>query len=154
MTMGVAERLARAGHVLPAPAAPVGAYVPAVRSGSLVFTSGQIPIRDGVPMAVGIVGASVSEEAARECAVQCVLNALAAASTVCDLDEVVRVVKLTGYVASASGFTAQPRVIDAASELLVSGFGDAGRHAREAVGVAALPLGAPVEISLVLETGA
>ncbi|MHB1136043.1 MAG: RidA family protein [Coriobacteriia bacterium] len=152
--MSVLDLLAGAGHSLPTPAAPVGAYVPAVRSGNLVFTSGQIPVRGGGIMAVGSVGGAVDEEMARECAVQCALNALAAASTVCDLDDVVRVVKLTGYVASALGFTAQPRIIDAASELLVAAFGDAGRHAREAVGVAALPLGVPVELSLVLEVGA
>ena len=151
--MGLRERLTAAGHTLPAPTAPVGAYVPAVRSGNLVFTSGQIPVRGGEVMASGAVGGGVSEETARECAVQCVLNALAAASTVCDLDAVTRVVKLTGYVASAPGFHAQPRVIDAASELLVDAFGEAGRHAREAVGVAGLPLGVPVEVALVLEVG-
>jgi enamine deaminase RidA (YjgF/YER057c/UK114 family) len=117
------------------------------------FTSGQIPVIDGSTVAVGVVGGTVSEETARACALQCVLNALAAASTMCELDDVTRVVKLTGYVASAPGFTAQPRVIDAASELLVSAFGDDGRHAREAIGVMALPLGVPVEISLVLEVG-
>ncbi|MHB1017234.1 MAG: RidA family protein [Coriobacteriia bacterium] len=152
--MSVRERLAEAGHSLPTPAMPVGAYVPAVRAGTLVFTSGQIPVRGGEVLAVGSVGGTVGEEMARECAVQCALNALAAASTVCDLDDVVRVAKLMGYVASAPGFTAQPRIIDAASELLVAVFGEAGRHAREAVGVAALPLGVPVELSLVLEVGA
>lgn len=149
--MGVCEALAAAGHALPEPAAPVGAYLPAVRSGSLVFTSGQIPMREGALLASGVVGADVGEHAARECAVQCTLNALAAASTVCSLDDVVRVVKVVGYVASAPGYTAQPRVIDAASETLVAAFGDKGRHAREAVGVMGLPLGSPVELSLVLE---
>lgn len=149
--MGVRERLADAAYMIPVPAAPVGAYVPAVRTGSLVFTSGQIPVREGESMATGSVGAEVTEATARECAVQCVLNALAAASTVCDLDDVLQVVKLTGYVASAPGFTAQPRVIDAASDLLVAAFGERGGHAREAVGVAGLPLGVPVEVSLVLE---
>jgi len=151
--MRVLERLAAAGHTLPTPAAPVGSYVSAVRTANLVFTSGQIPVIDGSTVAVGVVGGTVSEETARACALQCVLNALAAASTMCELDDVTRVVKLTGYVASAPGFTAQPRVIDAASELLVSAFGDDGRHAREAIGVTALPLGVPVEISLVLEVG-
>ncbi len=149
--MGLIERFADVGHPLPVPTAPVGAYVPALRTGQLVFTSGQVPLRDGVALATGLVGDGVSEESARECAVQCLLNAMAAASTVCDLDDVVRVVKVTGYVASAPGFNAQPRVIDAASELLIGVLGDAGRHAREAVGVAGLPLGVPVEISLVLE---
>lgn len=151
--MSVRERLARAGHSLPTPATPVGAYVPAARTGDLVFTSGQIPVHNGAVLAVGSVGGAVAEETARECAVQCALNALAAASTVCELDHVVRVVKLTGYVASSPGFTAQPRIIDAASELLVTAFGESGKHAREAVGVAALPLGVPVELSLVLEVG-
>jgi enamine deaminase RidA (YjgF/YER057c/UK114 family) len=108
-------------------------------------------MREGALLASGVVGEDVGEEAARACAVQSTLNALAAASTVCSLDDVVRVVKVVGYVASAPGYTAQPRVIDAASETLVAAFGDAGRHAREAVGVMCLPLGAPVEISLVLE---
>jgi len=149
--MSVRETLAAAGHTLPGPAVPVGAYLPAVRAGALVFTSGQIPMREGALLASGVVGEDVGEEAARACAVQSTLNALAAASTVCSLDDVVRVVKVVGYVASAPGYTAQPRVIDAASETLVAAFGDAGRHAREAVGVMCLPLGAPVEISLVIE---
>ncbi|MCK8115686.1 RidA family protein [Anaerosoma tenue] len=149
--MGVRDRLKKAGLELPAPVAPVGAYVPAVRSGALVFTSGQIPMRNGSPIATGRVGGDVSVDEARECAVQCILNALAAASTVCDLDEVERVVKVVGYVASDPAFTGQPGVIDAASDTLIAAYSDAGRHAREAVGVAALPLGAPVEISLVLE---
>lgn len=149
--MGVREALAAVGHVLPEPAAPVGAYLPAVRSGALVFTSGQIPVREGALLASGVVGADLTDDEARACAIQCTLNALVAASTVCSLDDVVRVVKVVGYVASAPGFVAQPRVIDAASETLVAAFGDAGRHAREAVGVAGLPLGAPVEVSLILE---
>ena len=108
-------------------------------------------MRDGSLVATGRVGADVSVDEARECAVQCILNALAAASTVCDLDEVERVVKVVGYVASEPAFTGQPGVIDVASDTLIAAYSDAGRHAREAVGVAALPLGAPVEISLVLE---
>ncbi|HAL29422.1 MAG TPA: LysR family transcriptional regulator [Coriobacteriia bacterium] len=149
--MGVRERLEEAGLELPAPVAPVGAYVPAVCSGALVFTSGQVPMRNGSLVAAGRVGGDVSMDEARECAVQCILNALAAASTVCDLDEVERVVKVVGYVASDPAFTGQPGVIDAASDALIAAYSDAGRHAREAVGVAALPLGAPVEVSLVLE---
>lgn len=149
----VAERLAAAGLVLPEPARPAGAYVPAVLSDGLVFTSGQLPIVDGSLVSIGLVGQDVSAEAARECARVCALNALAAAATVCDLEEVVRAVKLTGYVASAGGFVAQPAVIDGASEVLVLAFGDAGTHAREAVGVARLPLDAPVECSLVLALG-
>lgn len=145
------SRLADAGHVIPQPATALGAYVPAVRVGDLVFTSGQLPMREGSLIAAGSVPSDVDLSAARACATQCALNALAAASSVCALDEVVRVVKLTGYVASAEGFTAQPAVIDGASDVMLLAFGEAGRHAREAVGVAALPLGAPVELSLVLQ---
>jgi enamine deaminase RidA (YjgF/YER057c/UK114 family) len=130
----------------------VGLYVPAVRSGNLVFTSGQLPLSEGVLAATGRVGSGVSQEQAFECAGVCALNALAAASTVCDLDRVCRVVKLVGYVASAAGFTSQPAVINGASEVLALAFGEeAGAHAREAVGVAELPMGAPVEVSLILE---
>lgn len=153
MNATVGKRLADAGLALPPGPAALGMYVPAVRTGDLVFTSGQLPMADGVLLSTGLVGADVSAEDARRAAERCALNALAAASTVCDLDTVTRVVKLTGYVASASGFTAQPGVIDGASGVLALAFGDAGTHAREAVGVAALPLGAAVEVSLVLEVG-
>jgi len=138
---------------MPAAPAPIGAYVPAVRTGSLVYTSGQLPLLGSELLACGLVGSAVELSDAFACAQQCALNALAAAASVCDLDEVVAVVKLVGYVASAEGFAAQPAVIDGASEVLVAAFGDAGRHAREAVGVAALPMGAPVEVSLVLQLG-
>lgn len=148
---GIRKRLAAADVALPAAPAPVGAYVAASRSGSLVFTSGQLPMKDGALIATGLVGEDVTLEIAIDCARQCALNALAAAATVCDLDDVVRVVKLVGYVASAQGFIQQPAVVNGASELLVLALGDAGRHAREAVGVAQLPLGVPVEVSLVLE---
>lgn len=151
MTPDPRARLDAVGLRIPSPPTPAGAYVPAVRAGNLVFTAGQLPMRDGELVAKGIVGADVDLETAAACARQCALNALAAASTVCDLGDVVRAVKLVGYVASAPGFTAQPSVIDAASAVLAAAFGDAGLHAREAVGVAALPLGAPVELSLVLE---
>jgi enamine deaminase RidA (YjgF/YER057c/UK114 family) len=147
----VRARLAAAGLEVPVPGVAHGAYVPATRAGHLVFTSGQLPMFAGKLVALGAVGEDVDPDAARACARQCALNALAAASTVCDLDLVVRVVKLVGYVASAASFTGQPAVIDGASEVMAAAFGDAGRHAREAVGVAALPLGAPVEVSLVLE---
>lgn len=149
----VAERLANAGLSLPAPARPAGAYVPAVSSAGLVFTSGQLPVVEGALLATGLVGLDVTAEAARECARVCMLNALAAAGTVCDLDTVARAVKLTGYVASANGFVSQPAVIDGASEVLAIAFGESGTHAREAVGVARLPLDAPVECSLVLALG-
>lgn len=147
----VAARLADAGLTLPEPVAAVGDYVPAVRVGTLVMTSGQLPMREGALLAVGRLGDDVDEQTGVACARQCALNALAAVSTVCDLDAVVRVVRITGYVASDPDFTAQPRVIDGASAVMAAAYGDAGRHAREAVGVAALPMGAPVELSLVLE---
>jgi len=149
----VNSRLEALGLVVPAVPAPIGAYVPAVRAGSLVFTSGQLPLLGGELLARGLVGDDVELADALACAQQCALNALAAAASVCDLDDVVAVVKLVGYVASVEGFTAQPAVINGASEVLVTAFGDAGRHAREAVGVAALPMGAPVEVSVVLQLG-
>jgi len=149
----VEEALAAAGLSLPVPSASIGWYVPAVRSGALVFTSGQLPMRDGVLLDSGAVGGAISVERAVECARQAALNALAAASTVCDLDEVTRVVKLTGYVTSAPGFASQPAVVDGASAVMLAAFGDPGRHARAAVGVASLPMGAPVEIEIVLEVG-
>jgi len=147
----VIAALERAGLTLPAAPAPAGMYVPAVRAGDFVFTSGQLPLVDGSLLATGIVGAGVEVDVAAVCARACVLNALAAASCVCDLDRVVRVVKLTGFVASAPDFALQPVVIDGASQTLAAAFGEAGVHAREAVGVAALPLGAPVEVSVILE---
>ena len=127
--------------------------MPAVRSGSLVFTSGQLPLVDGTLSATGSVPGDVTPEIARESASTCALNALAAASTVCDLDAVVRVVKVTGFVASEPTFTGQPSVVDGASSVMLAAFGDAGRHARAAVGVASLPVGAPVEVEIVLEVG-
>jgi enamine deaminase RidA (YjgF/YER057c/UK114 family) len=147
----VGSALRAAGHELPGRPVALGAYVPAVRTGSLVFTSGQLPMFEGALVAAGLVGGEVDAETAKACAARCALNALAAASTVCDLDSVVSVVKVTGYVASAPGFTAQPAVVDGASQVLLAAFGDAGRHARAAVGVASLPLGAPVEVEIVLE---
>jgi enamine deaminase RidA (YjgF/YER057c/UK114 family) len=143
--------LREAGHELPTPAAALGAYVPAVEAGGLVFTSGQLPMRDGALLATGVVGADVDIDTARSCAARAALNALAAASGACDLDDVVRVVKVTGYVASAPGFERQPAVIDGASEVMLAAFGEDGRHARAAVGVTALPLGAPVEVEVVLQ---
>lgn len=146
----VTERLASAGLLLPEPPSALGDYLPAVRAGSLVFTSGQLPLREGSLITSGLVGAAVTPEVAYECARVAALNGLAAASTVCDLDKVTGVAKVTGYVASAEGFTAQPQVIDGASAVLLTAFGQLGRHAREAVGVAQLPKGAPVEVSIVL----
>jgi enamine deaminase RidA (YjgF/YER057c/UK114 family) len=150
----VADRLAELGLALPDVAAPVAAYVPAVRTGNLVWSSGQLPLVDGSLLATGKVGAEVDPEQAKDLARVCALNALAAVgSAVGDLDAVRRVVKVVGFVASAPSFTGQPGVVNGASELLGDVFGDAGRHARSAVGVAALPLDAPVEVEVVVEVG-
>ena len=145
------ERLRELGLTLPSVAAPAGAYVPARRSGSLVFTAGQVPFVDGVLAATGKVGAEITPEQGYELARTCTLNALAAVDDLVGLDAVAGVVKVVGFVASAPGFTGQPGVINGASELLGAVFGEAGRHARSAVGVAELPLGAPVEVELVVE---
>jgi enamine deaminase RidA (YjgF/YER057c/UK114 family) len=148
------ERLAELGLQLPGVPAPVAAYVPAVRSGDLVWTSGQLPMVDGSLPATGKVGAEVAPEAAQGLARTAALNALAAIKAeVGDLGAVRRVVKVVGFVASAPGFTGQSGVVNGASELLGAVFGEAGRHARSAVGVASLPLDAPVEVELVVEVG-
>jgi enamine deaminase RidA (YjgF/YER057c/UK114 family) len=147
-------RLAELGIELPAVPAPVAAYVPAVRFGSAVYTSGQLPIVEGELVAVGKVGAEVSPPQAKELARLCGLNALAAVHALVGIDAVVRVVKVVGFVASAEGFTAQPAVLNGASELFGEVFGEAGLHARSAVGVAELPLGAPVEVELIVEVTA
>jgi enamine deaminase RidA (YjgF/YER057c/UK114 family) len=146
----VRARLLDAGLALPAAPEALGSYVPATRAGSLVFTAGQLPFRDGALLTSGTVDDRVPLAVAREAAVAAALNALAAASTVCDLDAVGQVVRLSGFVASAPGFCAQPAVVDGASEVLLAAFGDTGRHARIAVGVAALPKDAPVEVEVVL----
>ncbi len=146
------QRLAELGVELPEVPAPLAAYVPAVRTGAHVHTSGQLPFVKGELAATGKVGAGVDPEQAKELARLCVLNALAAVrAELGDLGRVARVVKVVGYVASAPSFTAQPAVVNGASELLGEVFGDAGRHARSAVGVAVLPLDAPVEVELVVE---
>lgn len=148
---GVEDRLAELGLTLPAVAAPLAAYVPAVRAGDLVWSSGQLPMVDGQLAATGKVGAEVDPEAAAGLARTCALNAIAAVKAeVGDLDRVVRVVKVVGYVASAPTFTGQPGVVNGASALLGEVFGDAGTHARSAVGVAVLPLDAPVEVEVVM----
>ena len=150
--MSATARLAELGLTLPAVAAPVAAYVPAVRTGNLVWTSGQLPFVDGALPATGKVGAEVEAGRAQELARACALNALAAiAAEIGDLDRVQRVVQVGGVVASAPGFFGQPGVVNGASELLGQVFGDAGRHARSAVGVAVLPLDAPVEVEVVVE---
>ena len=145
------DRLAVLGIPLPEVVKPVAAYVPAVRTGSLVFTAGQIPMVAGSPAGLGKVGAEVSAEEAQQHARICALNALAAVDSLVGLDSIVRVVKVVGFVASAEGFTGQPGVVNGASELLGEVFGEAGQHARSAVGVAELPLGVPVEVELVVE---
>jgi len=148
------ERLSGLGRALPAVAAPVAAYVPAVSTGNYVYTSGQLPMVDGKLAATGKVGAEVTPEAAKELAATCALNALAAVKAeIGDLGRVRRVVKVVGFVASAPDFTGQPGVVNGASELLGEVFGEAGVHARSAVGVAVLPLDAPVEVELVVEIG-
>jgi enamine deaminase RidA (YjgF/YER057c/UK114 family) len=144
-------RLRELGITLPSVAAPAGSYVPARRSGSLVFTAGQVPFVDGSLAATGKVGAEVTPEQAADLARICALNALAAVDSLVGLDAVTGVVKAVGFVASAPGFTGQPGVLNEASDLLADVFGEAGRHARSAVGVAELPLGAPVEVELVVE---
>ncbi|MFE9743983.1 RidA family protein [Saccharothrix saharensis] len=151
--MSWTARLAELGVELPPVAAPVAAYVPAVRAGQLVYTSGQLPFVQGSLAATGKVGGDISPEEAKAHARTCALNALAAIDALVGLDNVTRVVKLTGFVASADGFTGQPAVVNGASDLLGEVFGEAGQHARAAVGVAELPLGAPVEVDLIVEIG-
>jgi enamine deaminase RidA (YjgF/YER057c/UK114 family) len=147
-----AERLAALGLTLPPVAAPGGAYVPAVRAGQFVYTAGQIPTVDGKLLAVGKVGGEVGTSDAAGLARICALNALAAAAAAAGgLGAIRRIVKVVGFVASAPGFNAQPQVINGASELLIEVFGEDGRHARSAVGVAELPLDAPVEVELIAE---
>lgn len=148
---GPHARLAELGLRLPTVTPPLAAYVPAVQTGNHVYVSGQVPMADGALLATGKVGTEVTPERAKELAARCALNALAAIDALVGLDRVVRVVKLVGFVASAEGFTGQPGVINGASEFLGEVFGEAGRHARSAVGVAELPLGAPVEVELIVE---
>ncbi len=145
------ERLARLGIELPPIVAPVGSYVPALRTGNLVYTSGQLPMVGGAMAATGKVGADVSADLAKQMARACALNAVAAVAGVVDLNSVRRVVKVVGYVASSPDFTGQPGVVNGASDVLAQIFGLGGVHARSAVGVAALPLDAPVEVELIVE---
>ena len=146
------QRLEQLGLVVPAVAKPVASYIPAVRSGNHVFTSGQLPMRDGQLITTGKVGGEVSQDEAVECARQCGLNALAAVKAeIGDLSSIKRIVKVVAFVASTPDFTGQPLVANGVSELLGEVFGDIGRHSRSAVGVAVLPLDAPVEVELVVE---
>jgi enamine deaminase RidA (YjgF/YER057c/UK114 family) len=150
--MSISNRLQELGITLPDVAKPAGAYVPAVQSGNLIFTAGQIPLVDGKLIATGKVGKEITAEQAKDIARICALNALAAIKGVVgDLDRVKKVVKVVGFVASTPDFTQQPAVINGASELLQQVFGDPGIHARSAVGVAVLPLDAPVEVELIVE---
>ena len=146
------ERLAALGLTLPKVTPPLAAYVPAVRTGSYVYTAGQLPVAGGKLLATGKVGADIGTAEAAALARTCALNALAAVTTVTGgLDAIVRIVKVTGFVSSDVHFTEQAQVINGASELLIEVFGEAGRHARSAVGMAVLPLDAPVEVELIAE---
>lgn len=148
---GPHARLAELGLELPPVSPPVAAYQPAVRSGNHVYVSGQLPMADGRLLATGKVGAEVTPERGAELAQRCALNALAAVDALVGLDRVVRIAKVVGFVASATGFAGQPSVINGASELFGAVFGAAGQHARSAVGVSELPLNAPVEVEVIVE---
>ncbi|MDY3126848.1 MAG: RidA family protein [Corynebacterium sp.] len=149
--MSLKKRLEELGYPLPTVAKPLAAYVPATKVGNQVWTSGQLPLVEGKLPAAGKVGAAISPEDAASYARTCILNALAAVDAEVGLDNVTRVLKVVGFVASDPDFTGQPAVINGASEFLGELFGDAGKHARSAVGVAVLPNDAPVEIELIVE---
>lgn len=152
--MDVRQRLTELGLSIPVAAKPVAAYVPAIQTGILIFTAGQLPLVDGVMAATGKVGAEVSIDEAKKLAEICALNCLAAVETLVPIERIHRVVRVVGYVNGAQGFTSQPAVINGASELFVNLWGDVGKHARSAIGVAELPLDAPVEVELTVEIGA
>ena len=147
----VRAKLAEMGLTLPVAAKPVAAYVPAIRTGNIVFTAGQLPLVNGAMPATGKVGDKVTIEEAKKLAEVCALNALAAVETVADVNKIVKVVRVVGYVNGVAGFTSQPAVVNGASELFIQIFGEAGKHARSAVGIAELPLDAPVELELTVE---
>jgi enamine deaminase RidA (YjgF/YER057c/UK114 family) len=150
--MSIKDKLAELGLTLPEAAAPVAAYVPAVRTGNLVFTAGQLPLVDGKIPFVGKVGSDVTPEQAKDMAQVCALNALAAISLVADIDQIEKIVRVGGFVNGIPGFVAIPAVINGASELLIKLFGEVnGKHARTAIGVAELPLNAPVEVEMVVQ---
>jgi enamine deaminase RidA (YjgF/YER057c/UK114 family) len=151
--MSASARLKELGIELPEVAKPLASYVPAVRSGNLVYTSGQLPMQAGKLAATGKLGDDVTAEQGKALARICTLNALAAVDSLVGIDAVTQVVKVVGFVASAPGFTGQPDVVNGASHLLAEVFGDHGSHARSAVGVAELPLDSPVEVELVVEVG-
>ena len=147
----VRSKLAELGLTLPVAAMPVAAYVPAIRTGNLVSTAGQLPLVDGKIVATGKVGGAITPEQAKELAQICALNALAAVETVAKVDDIVKVVRVVGHVNGVVGFINPPVVVNGASELFLSIWGEAGKHARSAIGVADLPLDAPVEIELTVE---
>ena len=147
----VRAKLAELGLTLPLATLPLAAYVPAVRTGNIVFTAGQLPMVDGKLPMTGKVGAAVTVEQAKELAQICALNALAAVQTVAEVDDIVRVIRVVGYVNGIPGFITQPAVVNGASELFLHIWGDAGKHARSAVGIAELPLDASVEVELTVE---
>jgi len=149
--MSASVRLGELGVVLPQVAAPLASYVPAVRTGNLVYTSGQLPLEAGKLAGTGKVGDEVSPDQGKAMARICALNALAAVDALVGIDAVRQVVKVVGFVASAPGFNGQPSVVNGASDLLAEVFGDSGAHARSAVGVSELPLDAPVEVELIVE---
>ena len=149
----IEQRLRDAGLTLPPAAAPVAAYVPSVQSGAMLYLSGQLPMQDGAPAIKGLLGGAVSLEQGAEAARLCALNLLTQAKLALDgdLDRIRRLVKLTGFVAATAAFTDHPKVVNGASELMITALGPAGRHARSAVGVASLPLGAAVEVEAIFE---
>ena len=151
MSTDVRAKLAELGLTLPVAALPIAAYVPAVRTGNIVFTAGQVPLVDGAMAQTGKTGGDVSVERAKELAQICALNALAAVELVADINKIVKVVRVVGYVNGVAGFVNHPAVVNGASELFVHIWGDAGKHARSAIGVAELPLNSPVEIELTVE---
>ena len=151
MSTDVRAKLAELGLTLPVTALPIAAYVPAVRTGNIVFTAGQLPLVDGAMAQTGKTGGDVSVERAKELAQICALNALAAVALVADINKIVKVVRVVGYVNGVAGFVNHPAVVNGASELFVHIWGDAGKHARSAIGVAELPLNSPVEIELTVE---
>ena len=152
--MNVRRKLEEMGLSVPVASIPLAAYLPAVRTGNLIFTAGQLPLIDGQIVATGKVGREVTAENGKRLAEVCALNCLAAVETLVPIEKIVRVVRVVGYVNGVTGFTNQPAVVNGASELFVNLWGDAGKHARSAIGVAELPLDAPVEVELTVEVSA
>ena len=149
--MSVRERLKELGLSIPVAAKPVAAYLPASRTGNIIFTAGQLPMRDGSLVKEGKVGQEVTVEEAKNLAQLCALNCLAAVETITRIEKITRIIRVVGYVNGVVGFTSQPAVMNGASELFVALWGEAGKHARSAVGVAELPLNSPIEVELTVE---